>query len=915
MKQGYRRMITIALVLVVILLVFARWGASLYVDWLWFSSVQYQNVFLKIILSDLGLKLAIGVIVFVLMYVNLAPARKTLLRSAETVRQVQDDNNVFTLYQAPWRKYITSKPIVIISALISLFMAFLIASAVTDKWQVLQNFIHATPFGILDPIFQKDIGYYVFQLPFYQFIYSLLLWIVILLALWAGIAYFISEMARGSEQTKLFRSESARFHLSILAAIFFGILSWGYVLKQYTLLHAQSGIVYGPGYTDIHATLIAYKLLFIISLLCALVILINVFLRKFRFVMYTIGFLVVVSVVLGGIYPAVIQKFVVLPSELTREKPYIENSIKYTRLAYGLDQVEKKSFPAGQTLTAEDIQQNPETMENIRLWDYRPLQQTYSQLQEMRSYYELKNIDIDRYNINGHYRQVMIAPREMDESQAKTWINQRLKYTHGYGIVMSPVNEVTSEGLPNLFIKDIPPVSDTDLQVERPEIYFGELTNNYVLVNTKELEFDYPQGEDNAYTTYEGTSGVKLNNLFKRLLFAFTMGDYKLLMSGELTSDSQILFKRNIKERVPEIAPFLQYDADPYIVVDEGKLYWLWDAYTTTNMFPYAEPYTTIDKKNYIRNSVKVIVDAYTGDVRFYIADTKDPIIQTYSKIFPGMFLPLEDMPGNMKNHIRYPEDLFNIQAQKYATFHMENPEVFYNKEDKWTTPTEMIYSEEAPMESYYTIVKLPGENDLEYIQIMPFTPQNKKNMIAWMGGRSDGDDYGKLLVYEFPKQELVYGPMQVEAKITSDPYISQQIALWNQSGSQVIRGNLMIIPIKDSLLYVEPIYLQAEQSKIPELRRVVLVHGEHVVMEPTLTAGLQRLFGGNGESALVQPTETNEEQPSSPAQKTVGQLATEANEIFNQAQASLKEGDWAGYGEAQQRLEEILNQLSQLAT
>lgn len=903
MKSATKRTIITLLFLLIILFSSLKWITNLYVDWLWFSTLNYQDVFLKIFFSDIGFKAIVGLVAFLLIFINLLPTKKLILKAAQTVRPVKEEENIYVIQKESWRKYISSKFLSWIYFLGALFLAFAFSASATGKWQVLQNFLNSTPFDVLDPIFNKDIGFYVFNLPFYEYLYSILIGIVIIMMLCTVIAYLLIEMLKNPGQIKLFKSEAFRLHISSLAAIFFAALSWGYLLKEYTLLYSQSGNVYGAGYSDIHATLFAYKALVILSLVCAIAILINVFLRKFKLVMYTVGFLLVVSIVLGGVYPALMQKFIVVPNELSRETPYIENSIEFTRMAYGLDKVEKKSFPAGNTLTPEDVQNNPETIENIRLWDYRPLQQTYSQLQEMRSYYELSNIDVDRYMIDGRYRQVMLSAREMDEAQAKTWINQRLKYTHGYGIVMTPVNEISSEGLPNLFIKDIPPVSSIDLEVTRPEIYFGEQTNNYVLVNTEELEFDYPKGENNSYTTYEGKDGIKINNILKRLVFAFNLTDYKILLSGEITNESQILLYRNIKDRVTKIAPFLHFDSDPYIVIDNGKLYWLWDAYTVTNRFPYSEPFS--GELNYIRNSVKIVIDAYTGETSFYVSDTTDPIIKTYSKIFPNMFLPLEEMPDGLKDHVRYPEDLFAIQSQKYAVYHMENPEVFYNKEDKWTIPTEMIYDEEVDMESYYTIVKLPGEEEKEYIQIIPFNPQGKKNMIAWMAGRSDGEYYGKLLVYEFPKQELVYGPIQVEAKITSDPYISQQVALWNQSGSQVLRGNLMIIPIEDSLLYVEPLYLQAEQSKIPELRRVVLVHGEKVVMGSTLQEALESLFG-NQKATDQNPIDLSVEAEN----QDINQLIQRANDIYLEAENSLKVGDWTAYGKAQNELEAILNQL-----
>ncbi|RYD04449.1 hypothetical protein N752_13830 [Desulforamulus aquiferis] len=452
-------------------------------------------------------------------------------------------------------------------------------------------------------------------------------------------------------------------------------------------------------------------------------------------------------------------------------------------MAYNLENVERKDFPAGRTLTAQDIADNRATIDNIRLWDWRPLQQTYSQLQEMRLYYEFKNIDIDRYNIDGRYRQVMLAIREMNQDQlsvqAQTWINQKLIYTHGYGIAMSPVAGVTKEGLPQFLLKDIPPVTETDLTVTRPEIYYGESNDGYVFVNTKTKEFDYPQGDGNAYTTYEGDGGIKIGSFVRKAVLSLALTDYKLFLTGDIDKDSQLLLHRNIKERVPKIAPFLSYDGDPYpVITSQGEIVWLWDAYTVTNMYPYAEPFDN-RRNNYIRNSVKLTINAYNGDVNFYVADAKDPIIQTYSKIFPGTFKPLEEMPADLQEHIRYPEDLFNIQARMYTLYHMTDPQVFYNKEDKWVMPTEKIGKEETNMDAYYTITVLPGEQEPEYILITPFTPQNKKNMIAWMAARSDGENYGKLLIYEFPKQELVYGPMQIETRIDQDPVISQQIALW----------------------------------------------------------------------------------------------------------------------------------------
>lgn len=905
------------IIIVFLALSLTRWGANLYTDWLWFDSVKYQETFLKIILSELGLKVAVGTVMFILLFINLLPTKNKLIQAANKSRLIEDNRNVLNLYNLPLSRYAKSGPITAVYVLISLVMAFFVGTAVTGDWIILQKFMNPTAFGVADPIFGKDIGFYVFQLPFYEFIYRMFVWSLFLIAFWVAAVYFVAENASGGHGGDFIKTDAARFHLSTLAAVYFLARAFGYKLEQYGLLRSTEGLVFGPGYTEINANLLAYKILFFVSIIIALVILVNIFMKRFRIVAYSIGVLVLVSILLGGIYPVIIQKFYVIPNELSREKPYIENSIKFTRMAYNLDKVEKKPFPAGRTIGWQDVQENRDTVDNIRLWDYRPLTQTYSQIQEMRTYYELKNIDIDRYMVNGKYRQLMISPRELNQQRlpdnAKTWVNQRLKYTHGYGVVASPVNEVTTEGLPQLMIKDIPPVSNIDLKITRPEIYFGELTDDYVIVNTKTDEFDFPQGNENAYTKYEGENGVKVGSIFRKAIFALFLGDYKMLLSSDITSDSQVLYHRSITQRVPKIASFLQYDQDPYMVIeDSGKLYWIWDAYTSTDMFPYSEPY--YGGLNYIRNSVKVVVDAYNGNVDFYVADNTDPIIQTYMKIFPGMFKPLSEMPSGLASHIRYPQDMFMVQAMKYLVYHMEDPEVFYNKEDKWNLPTEMFADKEQQMEPYYTIVKLPGEEKPEYIQILPFTPHQKINMIAWLAGRSDGDNYGKLLIYEFPKQELIYGPKQIEARIDQDSYISQQLTLWSQSGSSVIRGNLLVIPIKDSLLYIEPLYLQSEQSKMPELRRVIVAHGDKIVMEPSLDLALQSIFGKGAARAEEKPQVQTPEQQLGGLQKSVKEMVSEAANVYEEGLTRLRNGDWAGYGESTKRLKNILDELSGMA-
>lgn len=917
MRTGFKWLSTTLLVILVLFILLAKWGANLYIDWLWFKTLGYGTVFTTILFSELGLRLAVGLTAFLVIFINLMLTRKPVLKRIATSKYTETDDGVINIHQSQISNYLSPRLLTGTYLAISAVLAFLVSTAVSGEWIVVQKYLNSTMFGQSEPIFNKDIGYYVFQLPFYQLIYKLIVWLLFLSAITVGTVYFLAESSQGVQSlSQMFSSNAVRYHFSILASLFFAVRAWGYKLEQFMLMYSQSGVVFGPGYTDIHARLIAYKVLLVISLIIALVILVNLFLKKFRLILYSVGALLAVSIILGGIYPTIVQNLLVKPNELNRESPYIDNSIKYTRLAYNLDTVEINKYPAGQRLTTEDVVNNPETIKNIRLWDWKPLRETYEQLQEIRPYYELKNIDIDRYMINGEYRQVMLAPRELNQNllpeEAKTWINQRLKYTHGYGITMNPVNETNNEGLPNFFIQNIPPVSHVDLEVTRPEVYFGEYTNNYVIVNTKTKEFDYPiGGNENAHTIYEGDYGVKMGGLLNKLIFALALTDYKLLLASDIESTSQVLYHRHLSDRVPRLAPFLAYDEDPYIVLDDnGSLQWMWDAYTISDMFPYSDPFS--GRNNYIRNSVKVVVDAYTGTVDFYIADTEDPVIKTYEKIFPGVFKPLEQMPADLKAHIRYPVDYFLIQAKKYAVYHMTDTEVLYNQEDKWNIPKEKFYNEEVSVEPYYVITKLLDSDKPEFVLILPFVPNNKTNMIAWMAARSDAPNYGKLLVYEFPKQQLVYGPMQIEARIDQDTTISQQLTLWNQRGSSVIRGNLLVIPVKDALLYVEPLYLQAEQSKMPELRRVIVTHGEQVVMEQTLELALQKIFGAEARWSDPEPGVESPDPGEPTVAKTLQELITEANNLYNQAQAQLKDGNWAGYGQTLDQLKEALDLMAE---
>jgi len=790
---------------------------------------------------------------------------------------------------------------------ILIFSIFMGLSAIT-QWQVVLKALNASSFGISDPIFGRDIGFYIFSFPLLKFVQGFV-FSSLVLSLFAIAWVYVIGGGVNFSQLKLSFSKGVKAHLAILLAIMSLVFAWGLWLGELEILYSMRGVVFGAGYTDVKAQLLGYNMQIFVLAIVALLFIVNIFQKDYRMPIAGIGAYVVIAVVMGGIYPAIVQNLQVKPSEISLEAPYIANGIKYTRLAYGLDNVEEKKFAAEQNLSLRDIRKNSQTIGNIRLWDPRPLIKTYRQLQGIRLYYDFADVDVDRYQINGRYQEVMLSPREMKVSKlpakAQTWVNQRLKFTHGYGACLSPVNEQTPEGLPDLIVKDIPPETKTNLKIKRPEIYYGEETNDYVIVNTQEKEFDYPKGDKNVYTSYKGKGGVAINSMLRRLAFTVQFSDLKILLTEYITSDSRIMFDRNIATRVRKIAPFLRYDRDPYMVISDGKLYWIQDAYTTSNLFPYSDPSGAgFNRFNYIRNSVKVVVNAYHGDVTYYVIDEKDPLAKTYQKIYPELFKSFAKMPEDLKKHIRYPEDLFIIQSHKYAVFHMEDPQVFYNQEDLWHTPKEVYAGSEQAMVPYYIIMKLPEEKKEEFLLMLPFTPNNKDNMIAWLAGRSDVPNYGKLIVYKFPKDKLVYGPMQIEARIDQQTEISQQFTLWGQGGSRVIRGNLLAIPIEQSIIYVEPIYLEASSGELPELKRVIIAYGKNVVMEQTLDSAMSSVFSGRVTTA---------------ARKTVGvsrrlspkELAKRALQMFNRADSSLKQGNFGAFGDRLRELKKILQDLA----
>ena len=626
----------------------------------------------------------------------------------------------------------------------------------------------------------------------------------------------------------------------------------------------------------------------------------------------------IASMLLTSAWPGVVQEYSVKPNELGMESPYLERNIENTRAAFALERIEVKPFDASTDLTMENLEANSQTIENIRVWDDRPLLTTLRQMQEIRLYYDFADVDVDRYMLDGQSRQVMLSARELNygnvPANAKSWFNEHMQYTHGYGLTMSPVNVVTPEGLPDLFIQDIPPKSKVGIEITQPEIYYGELTDRFVLVGTKAKEFDFPNGDENAYTTYSGEGGVPVGTTLRQSLFSLYYQSFDILLSNYITPESKIMFRRQVKERVSTIAPFLHMDRDPYLVVVDGRMKWMLDAYTTTDRYPYAEPFLLPRKSiNYIRNSVKIVMDAYHGTVDFYVSDPTDPMIQVYGRIFPGAFKAMEDLPESLVSHVRYPADFFDVQAAMYRAYHMTDATVFYNKEDMWEAPRELFGDKEQLMQSYYLIMKLPGEEEEEFILLVPFVPTNKDNMISWLAARCDPENYGRLVLYQFPKQRLIYGPSQIEARIDQTPEISEQMTLWSQAGSRVIRGNLLVIPVDDALMYVEAVYLQAESSQLPELKRVIVSYENSIAMEPTLDEALRKVFGRSSRMTVVKAD--SDAEPGAVDTVVVSptwqSLAREAGLLLEEAVSAQKDGNWSDYGAKLEELELTLKDLT----
>lgn len=708
----------------------------------------------------------------------------------------------------------------------------------------------------------------------------------------------------------------AEKQLIIVGVLFFLMVGMNFFLKQYDLLFGSTGAVYGAGFTDVKVTLWVYRIIMGLSVLAAVGFAIGITKKKFKpAVIAPVAMLIVGAVGVGG--ALVVQNLVVTPDEINKESKYLERNIEYTQSAYGLNDVDMKGFEANQNLTSKDIANNADTISNIRINDYAPAKTFYNQTQSIRQYYTFNDVDVDRYMINGEYTQTFLSAREIDEEKiSDTWLNKHLKYTHGYGVTLSRVDKITASGQPDMLIDSIPPVSRVDeVDIKQPEIYFGELTSNYALVNTSEDEFDYPDGNSNKYARYKGTAGIKLNPI-NRLMFAIREHSLKTLVPGNIKSDSRILINRKITDRVQEIMPYLSYDKDPYMVTENGKLYWIIDAYTHTNNYPYSESYNDETKTNYIRNSVKVVIDAYNGTTDYYIVDDTDPIAQTFKKIYPDLFKDGDKMPQEIRAHIRYPSMLLDIQASVYQRYHMNDVKVFYQNEDLWQISSEIYGTKEQEMTPNYYIMKLPGENGAEFVNSIPFTPKDKKNLTGLLVARNDGDNYGKLVLYQMPKSKIVYGPMQVEAQIDQNTEISKEFSLWSSAGSSYSRGNMFVVPIEDSLLYIEPVYLEATNSSIPEVKRVIVAYGDQIAYEATLADALNSLFGEG--SAHESPGseeasgDTDTSAGGSDASLSQTEIVSRAQEAFDNAQKAQKDGDWAKYGEYLKELEKYLNMLSE---
>lgn len=956
MQKLERKIMLVVMVLVVIFALF--FGLVGFIaDFMWFREMGYIDVFFKQLVTQLTVGIPTFIVITGLVMMYLHHLRKSYFSK---IASSEPTDLKKLKKQTNW--------------LAVIFGVLTTVMSVTQLWFEILKFANSTGFDIQDPLFHLDVSFYIFKLEFLTQLNEILIGVIVGFVVLTILYYIIlmtvrtpdvfkEEVPPGAEDLggerysgnsnpfsggnndagqsqaqdpftkfaealtgKKFQSrpvkpkkqfddsnfkqlmQIASGKIAVLGFIFFAMLGLNFFLQQFDLLHEHTGAVYGAGFTDVNVTLWVLRVLCVLSAVSAILFVVNMKRKKYKSLL-TVPVIMIVIGLAGSGAGYLVQNFIVSPDEINKESKYLEKNIEYTQYAYQLDDVDVKSFAADHKLTSEDIKANSETINNIRINDFDPAKQYYNQTQSIRQYYSFYDVDVDRYVINGKYTQAFLTAREIDETKIdSSWLNKHLKYTHGYGATLSRVDKVTSSGQPDVLIGNIPPESTVEeIQITRPEIYFGELSNEYIIVNTDEMEFDYPDGATNKYTQYEGTAGIKMN-FFNRLVFAVREGSMKLLVSSNIDSNSKIIINRNVMARVQKIMPQLSYENDPYLVTDNGKLYWMVDAYTESSLYPYSEPFD--GNTNYIRNSVKVVVDAYNGDVKFYIVDENDPIAKTMQKIYPTLFRSFDEMPEGLQAHIRYPNYLFQIQASVYSRYHMEDVGVFYQKEDLWDIANEIYGTEKVQMTPNYYIAKLPGETSAEFFNSIPFTPRSKQNMTALMVARNDGGNYGQLILYQFPKSKTVYGPEQIEAQIDQNTEISKEFSLWSSNGTSYRRGNMFVIPINTSLLYVEPVYLEATNSSIPEVKRIIMAYGDKIAYEETLADCLTSLFGGDAEKGVDNESSPVSDEKDSQTLST-RQLAKLASQAFEDAQNAQKNGDWAEYGKYLDKLEEYLNQLA----
>jgi len=871
-----------------------------FVDYYFFDSLEFASVFWTYLTTQYVVQIIFFLAFIIIGGVNVVIA----YRSSSYVNRALDIGQLgLSIGLIRWLFIVF---LLLIGWLVSMYPA--------SNWLQVLMYLQQSPFGTVDPVFGRDISFYVFSVPVFEMIRNFLIATLVVSLFATAIVYFFREGILVAPQA-VHVSPKVRAHAAILLALFFGIQIFDYWLSRYELMFSAGGVVYGMTYVDENIKVFAYNAMMVVCAVGVVLSLIGFFRRNLKQPVIGLGLMIVFTILLTGVAPNLVQRFSVDPNELERERTYLDYHIQSTRDAYALNEIIEKPYPVDYELTQDDLDNNRLTIENIPLWDYRPLLDTYQQIQTIRPYYEFNDIDIARYDFDGDYRQIMLAPRELDQSRlpgdSQTWVNKTFIYTHGYGVVANPVNVFTEEGLPELFIKDIPPSTSIDIDIDRPEIYFGERTNEPIIVKAAIQEFDYPYGETNVFTTYEEETGVSIHSFFRQLIFSIHFGSINFLITDYITPESHIVYYRNIHERVRKLAPFLSFDHDPYITIVDGRMYWIYDAYTTTSRYPYSRPYSR--DINFIRNSVKVVIDAYNGETTFYtIQEDLDPLIRAYMGVFPDLFTPIDEMPQGLFEQIRYPQDMFDVQSSMFRLYHMRDAVMFYNREDVWEFPRERVFGAAQTMESYYTILRLPEEDTEEFMLMMPFTPQNRDNMIAWLSGRSDGENYGKLLLFRFPRGELVFGPMQIEARIDQAAEIAQQLALWDQAGTRVLRGSQLVIPVANSILYVKPLFLRAVEGRLPELRRVLASDGNRVVMDIGLDPSLERLVAGRAIPIAdldVDVPEGMEDQMVIPTQD-VQELARDALERYQRAQQYLREGDWARYGEELNALQDDLQRI-----